>query len=45
MKELKTIVRSKGETALISTYIDPALEEESAVLSARERGFSVRKGY
>jgi hypothetical protein len=34
-------VRSKGETALLSTCIDAALEEESAILPARERGFSV----
>ena len=41
----RTIVRSKGETALLSTCIDAALEEESAILSARERGFSVQKSY
>jgi len=45
MKELKTIVQSKGESALLSICIDAALEEELAVLSARERGFSVWKGY
>jgi hypothetical protein len=31
-------VRSKGETPLVSTCIEAALEEESAILSARERG-------
>ena len=36
-------MRSKGETALLSTCIDAALEEESAILSAR--GFSVQKSY
>ena len=43
--KIQTIVRSKGETALLSTCIDAALEEESAILSARERGFSVQRGY
>jgi hypothetical protein len=42
---IQTIVRSKGETALLSTCIDVALEEESAILSARERGFSVHRGF
>jgi len=44
-ERIQTIVRSKGETALLSTCIDAALEEESAILSARERGFSVHKSY
>jgi len=43
-ERIQTIVRSKGETALLSTCIDAALEEESAI-SARERGFSVHKSY
>jgi hypothetical protein len=30
---------------VISTYIDAALEEKSAILSAREKGFSVQKSY
>ena len=35
---------SKGETALLSTCIDTTLEEESAILSAREReGSQYRK--
>jgi hypothetical protein len=38
-------VRSKGETALLSAYIDAALEEESAILYARERGLSAHKIY
>jgi len=42
-ERIQTIVRSKGETALLSTCIDAALEEESAILSAR--GFSVQKSY
>jgi hypothetical protein len=44
-ERIQTIVRSKGETVLLSTCIDAALEEESAILSARERGFSVQKNY
>jgi hypothetical protein len=44
-ERIQTIVRSKGETALLSTCIDAALEEESAILSARESGFSVQRGY
>lgn len=44
-ERIQTIVRSKGESALLSTCIDAALEEESAILSARERGFSVHKSF
>jgi hypothetical protein len=44
-KRIQTIVRSKGETALLSTFIDAALQEELTILSARERGYSVKKGY
>jgi hypothetical protein len=33
---IQTTVRSKGETALQSTFIDATLEEESTILSARE---------
>jgi hypothetical protein len=44
-ERIQTIVRSKGETALLSTCIDAALEEESAILSARDRGFSVQRGF
>ena len=36
-ERIQTIVRSKGETALLSACIDAAVEEESAILSARER--------
>jgi hypothetical protein len=43
-KRIQTIVQSKGETALLSTCI-AALEEELTILSAREKGFSVQKGY
>ena len=35
---IKTIVPPKGETALLSTCIDAALEEELTILSAREGG-------
>lgn len=44
-ERIQTIVRSKGETAVLSTCIDAALEEESAILSARERGFAVHKSF
>jgi hypothetical protein len=36
-EKTQTIVQSKGETALLSTCIYATLEEESAILSARER--------
>jgi hypothetical protein len=42
-ERVQTIVRAKGETALLSTCIDCALEEESAIMSAKERGFSAQK--
>jgi hypothetical protein len=35
---IRTIVRARGEATLLSTCIDVALEEESAILSARDRG-------
>ena len=44
-ERIQTIVRSKGETSQLSTCIDAALEEESAILSARGNGFSVQKVY
>jgi hypothetical protein len=37
-ERIQTIERSKGETALLSPFEDAALEEASAILSARERG-------
>ena len=37
-ERIKTIVPPKGETALLSTCIDAALEEELTILSAREGG-------
>jgi hypothetical protein len=43
-ERIQAIVQSKGETALLSNCIDTALEEDSTVLSVRERGFSVQKG-
>jgi lipid A disaccharide synthetase len=36
-KIIQTIVRSKAETALLSTFTDTTLEDESTILSARER--------
>jgi hypothetical protein len=42
-ERVQTIVRAKGETALLSTCIDCALEEESAIMSAKERSFSAQK--
>ena len=44
-ERIQTIVRSKGETALLSACIYTALEVESAILSARERGFSVQRNF
>lgn len=35
---IQTIVRSRGEQLLLSSAVELALEEESALLSARERG-------
>ena len=35
---IQTIVRSRGEKILLSTAIEIALEEESAILSQKERG-------
>jgi len=43
--KIQITVRSKGGTALLLTCIDAALEEESAILSARERGFLVQRGF
>jgi hypothetical protein len=37
---VQTIVMAKGETAMLSVCIDTAFEEESAILSAKERGFN-----
>lgn len=43
-ERIQTIVRSEGGSALLSTCIDAALEEESTILSAREReGSQYRK--
>jgi hypothetical protein len=39
----QTIVGAKGETTLLSACIDSALEEESAILSVKERGFAASK--
>jgi hypothetical protein len=39
----QTIVRAKGESAALSVCIDAALEEESAILSVKERGFAPHK--
>lgn len=44
-QRIQTTMRSKGETALLSTFTDAALEEASSILSARERGFSVKNVY
>jgi hypothetical protein len=42
-ERIQTIVRAKGESVLLSVYIDTALEEESAILSVKERGFTSQK--
>ncbi|XP_046393726.1 uncharacterized protein LOC124161448 [Ischnura elegans] len=39
-ERIQTIVRSKGEALLLPTAVEVALEEESAILSAIERGKS-----
>jgi hypothetical protein len=39
-ERVQTIVRAKGETALLSVCIDAAMEEESAILSTNGRGFT-----
>lgn len=37
-ERIQTIVRSRGERLLLSTAVEIALEEESALLSAKDRG-------
>ena len=44
-ERIQTIMWSKGETPLVSSCIEANLEEESAILFARERCFSVQRGY
>jgi hypothetical protein len=44
-ERVQTIVRAKGETAMLSVCIDTASEEEFAILSARERGFNVGNAF
>jgi hypothetical protein len=41
-EKIQTAARAKGETALLSTCIDAAMEEESAIMSAKERSLSVQ---
>jgi hypothetical protein len=41
-ERIQTIVRAKGESAM-SVCIDTALEDESAILSAKERGFAAQR--
>jgi hypothetical protein len=36
-ERVQTIVRGKGEVVLLSECIDATMEEESAILSAKER--------
>jgi hypothetical protein len=40
-ERIQTIVRANGESALMSICTDAGMEEESAVLLAKERGFLV----
>jgi hypothetical protein len=42
-ERIQTIVRAKGESVALSVCIDAALEEESAILSVKERGFAPQK--
>jgi hypothetical protein len=44
-ERVQTIVRTKGETALLSECIDTAMEEESAILSVRERGIAAPRSH
>ena len=44
-ERVQTIVRAKGEAALLSECIDAAMEEESAILSAKERGFAAPRSH
>jgi hypothetical protein len=41
-ERIQTIVRAREESAVLSICIDMAMEEESAILSAKERGFSAQ---
>ena len=43
-ERIQTIVRSRGETILLSQAIEISLEEESAILSAKERSPSAANG-
>ena len=43
-ERIQTIVRSRGETFLLSQAIEISLEEESAILSAKERSPSAANG-
>jgi hypothetical protein len=40
-ERVQTIVGAKGETAMLSVCIDATFEKESAIPSAKERGFNV----
>jgi hypothetical protein len=42
-ERIQTIVRAKGECVALSICIDAALEEESAILSMKERGFAPQR--
>jgi hypothetical protein len=42
-KRNQTIVRAKGESVALLVCIDAALEEESTILSVKERGFAPQK--
>jgi hypothetical protein len=42
-ERIQTIVRAKGESVALSVCIDTALEEESAILSVKERGIASHK--
>jgi len=43
-ERIQTIVRSRGESILLSQAIELSLEEESAILSAKERSPSTANG-
>jgi hypothetical protein len=42
---IQTTMQSNGETAFLSTCIDADLEDESSILSVKDRCFSVQRGY
>jgi hypothetical protein len=44
-ERIHMIVRTKGEATLLSECIDIAMEEESAILLVKERGFATPRSH